>query len=91
MNSLNVTLIQSGIAWHDSSANIARFAELIMHLDNRTDLIVLPEMFTTGFTMEPAALAEEMNGPTVSSMKEWSSITGADITGSIIVHENGRY
>ncbi len=91
MNNLDVTLIQSHIAWHDIDANLDHFGRAILSLTRQTDLIVLPEMFTTGFTMEPAGIAEEMNGKTVSAMKYWSMTTGADITGSIIVSENGSY
>ncbi|PKL17486.1 MAG: amidohydrolase [Spirochaetae bacterium HGW-Spirochaetae-5] len=91
MKNLRVTLIQSAIEWHNIDSNILHFRSLISDIENKTDLIILPEMFTTGFTMNPVAIAEEMNGEAVSAIKEWSSTSGADITGSIIVKEDNRY
>ena len=91
MNRLNVTLVQSHIHWHDIEANLEHFGSLILSINRDNDLIVLPEMFTTGFTMTPAVLSEDMNGKTIVRMKEWSRSTGADVTGSIIVSENGHF
>jgi len=91
MKNLKVTLIQTNIEWHDIDVNLLHFKSLISDIKNKTDLIILPEMFTTGFTMTPAAIAEEMTGKTISAIKEWSRTSGADITGSIIIKENNRY
>jgi predicted amidohydrolase len=67
------------------------FAEKLAPLAGRTDLVVLPEMFTTGFTMNAAALAEPMDGPTVDWMRRQAAGLGAAITGSFICAENGRF
>jgi predicted amidohydrolase len=91
MKNLKVTLIQIGIEWQNIELNLLHFKSLISDIENKTDLIILPEMFTTGFTMNPSAIAEDMNGNGVSAIKEWSSTSGADITGSIIVKEDNRY
>lgn len=91
MKELNIALVQSGITWHDREANLERFGEIVLSISERTDLVVLPEMFTTGFTMEPSSLAEGMDGIAVTAMKDWSAKSGADITGSLIIHEDGKY
>lgn len=91
MQNIKVTIVQSDLLWHDKAWNLSRFENLLQPLSGQTDLVVLPEMFTTGFTMEPPALAEDMNGAAVSSMKNWARELGADITGSIIYVENNRY
>ena len=88
---LRITLIQPDLVWHDPAANRAVLAEQFIALAQQTDLIVLPEMFTTGFTMEAAAYAESMDGPTLAWLREWADRTGAAITGSLIVEENGHY
>ena len=62
MQDLTLTLIQASLAWEDVEANLAQFDAVIDALDAPTDLIILPEMFSTGFSMTPQALAETMNG-----------------------------
>ena len=59
---LHVTLVQQSPIWHDSAANRQRLDALLAPLANNTDVIVLPEMFTTGFSMEPEKLFEPVNG-----------------------------
>ena len=66
MQDLNVTLIQATLDWHDAGANRARFSDLIGSINEATDLVVLPETFTTGFTMDTEHQAETMDGDTVS-------------------------
>ena len=92
MNShLRVTLVQSEIAWEAPAANRHRLAEHFRGLAGHTDLIVLPEMFSTGFSMNTAPLAESMNGPTVGWMREEAAAMGCVITGSLIVQDQGHY
>jgi predicted amidohydrolase len=88
---LRVTLVQSDLVWHDAAANRRKFEALLQPLAGETDLIVLPEMFTTGFTMEPRAVAEAANGPSVDWMRALSAKLGAVITGSIATSDEGRY
>ena len=90
MNDLKVTLIQSHLHWENPEANRAMFSEKIASIPEPTDLIVLPEMFTTGFTMNASPLAETMQGLTVQWMKEQSLILDAAIVGSIIIEENNK-
>lgn len=86
MRDLNVTLVQSMLHWEDAEANRNMFAEKLAALMQPTDLIVLPEMFTTGFTMN-TALAETMDGPTVQWMKEQSTLRNVALFGSVIIEE----
>jgi omega-amidase len=88
---LRVTMIQADLAWQDPAANRALFARHFRGLVGHTDLIVLPEMFTTGFTMEADAFAETMDGPTIEWMREESVALGCAITGSLIVRDGERH
>ena len=88
---LKVTLIQSEIHWEDVEKNLTMFAQKIDAIQESTDVVILPEMFTTGFSMESAKLAEKMDGKTVSWMKEQAKKTNAVITGSLIIEEEERY
>jgi omega-amidase len=87
---LRVTLLQADLAWQDPEANRHRLAAHFRGLAGHTDLIVLPEMFSTGFTMDAASLAEHMDGPTVGWMREEAAAMGCAIAGSLIVSDAGR-
>jgi predicted amidohydrolase len=91
MQDLNVTLIQTPLYWEDPSANRAMLEEKIWSIHGPTDLVVLPEMFTTGFSMNVKPLAEPMNLHTFKWMKQMAAQTGAVIAGSFMVQEQGRY
>lgn len=91
MDNLTVTLIQTALHWEDAVANLAMFEEKIWQINAPTDLIVLPEMFTTGFTMNAVSLAEPMNLTTFKWMKQQAAQTGAVVTGSYIVKEKEHY
>ena len=91
MPDLTVTLIQTELDWEDVAANLRRFDRLIDRLQVATDLIVLPEMFTTGFSMHAAALAENMNGRTVGWLRETARRTAAAVVGSVIIVDAGRF
>jgi predicted amidohydrolase len=88
---LRVTMIQADLAWHDPATNRRNLAAQFRGLAGHTDLIVLPEMFTTGFSMEAGSLAETMAGATVAWLREESAAVGCAITGSLIVEENGQH
>ena len=91
MQDLKITLVQSDLHWEDIEANLAMFEEKIWQIGNSTDVIVLPEMFTTGFTMNAPKLAEHMNMRTFKWMKQMADQTGALILGSYIVTVHERY
>jgi predicted amidohydrolase len=87
---LRVTLVQSELAWQDPAANRHRLAAHFRGLAGHTDLVVLPEMFSTGFSMAAAELAEDMHGPTIDWMREEAAALGCVIAGSLIVRDAGR-
>ena len=91
-NLLRVTMVQADLAWQDPAANRHALAARFRGLQGHTDLIVLPEMFSTGFSMDAAKLAETMDGPTVGWLREEAAAMGCAITGSLIVRdEQGRH
>ena len=87
MQDLTVTLIQQPLAWLDAKKNHQRFADLITPLAGKTDLIILPEMFNTGFSMTPEPVAESMSGITLQWLTEQAAQCNAAITGSFTVRE----
>ncbi len=91
MSTLNIAIIQASLAWHDAAANRAAFAEQIGSLDRNLDLIVLPEMFSTGFTMAASAQAETMDGASVAWLHRMAEDSGAAVCGSLIINDNGQY
>jgi len=91
LEQLKVTIIQSHLHWENPLTNRALFSEKIKAISEETDLIILPEMFTTGFTMNAAPLAEDINGPTLQWMQRLAVEKSCALTGSLIVKENGNY
>jgi omega-amidase len=91
MQDLKITLIQSDVHWEDIEANLAMFEEKIWQIGATTDVIVLPEMFTTGFSMAAPRLAEHMNMRTTKWMRQMADQTGALILGSFIVTVHERH
>ncbi|MFZ3044737.1 MAG: amidohydrolase [Desulfatirhabdiaceae bacterium] len=91
MRDLTVSLIQTDLVWENSEANLTLMEEWIARLDMRTDLIVLPEMFNTGFTMNAAELAQTMDGPAVTWLKQTALQNDCHVIGSVIVMDDGRY
>lgn len=91
MQDLKVTLIQSELFWEDIASNLTGFDNKINAIEEDTHLIVLPEMFSTGFTMNAAALAQDMKGSAVKWIKEKSTEKNVDIVGSIIADDGGKF
>ena len=91
MSKLHVTCIQSPLHWQDKEANMKMFEEKIRAIEGYTEIIVLPEMFSTGFSMQPELFAETMDGPTVSWMKKLSAEKRVIITGSLIIREEEHF
>ena len=81
---LDVALVQSSLAWHDAQANREHFTALLESAAG-ADLVILPEMFTTGFSMASAEQAEPEQGPTHAWLREQACRLGAVVTGSLIV------
>jgi len=91
MQDLKVTLIQTSLFWENIESNLSLFDKKIDGIRDETDLIVLPEMFTTGFSMNAEKLAQDMRGTSVKWLREKSCSRQTDITGSMIIRENGKY
>jgi len=91
MLDINITLVQFSMAWEDPKSNREKLSEIFTGISSPTDLIVLPEMFSTGFTMNTKDNAEKMSGETIGWMERWASKLNAVITGSLIIAENGNY
>jgi predicted amidohydrolase len=91
MSSLSITTIQTALHWEDKTANLLAFEKKLQALDAGAELVILPEMFSTGFSMQPQKLAETMEGPTVKWMAEQAAKHRIVLTGSLIIEENQQY
>lgn len=91
MDQLSITIVQTNLEWENPIKNRAYLSEIINNLNKPTHLIVLPEMFTTGFSMNPWKSAEQMNGKTVRWMTDLAKSRNIHILGSIIIKENRKY
>ncbi len=91
MSSLTITTIQTDLVWEDKAVNLQRLEARINAIEQRTEIVVLPEMFSTGFTMQPQLFAEEMDGETVDWMKKIAAEKRIVLTGSIIIKEDNRF
>jgi omega-amidase len=88
---MKIALIQSDLQWENTLENRKNFESKINKIDSEVNLIVLPEMFSTGFTMNAAAVAETMQGETVSWMRTMAKEKSVALTGSLIIQENNNY
>lgn len=88
---MKVALVQTALEWENPSANRTLLDDKISAISPNIDLIVLPEMFTTGFTMQPMHCAETMEGTTVRWMQAWAAKRDVAIIGSVIIFENDNY
>lgn len=89
MENLKVTIIQPDIVWENPGENLTNYSTTITAA-GKTDLVILPEMFTTGFSMNSENLYELMDGPTVNWMKDTAKFNKTAIIGSLIIKENGK-
>ncbi len=88
---MRLSIVQSPLEWEDKNSNLHQFDKKLAPLAGQTDLVVLPEMFSTGFSMNPEKLAEDMNGPTMRWLAEKAEQLGAVIAGSFICREDGQH
>jgi len=88
---MKIALIQSELVWENPSENLKLMQEKINSITSDVDLIVLPEMFTSGFTMNPKDVAETMQGDTILWLKATAKAKNCALTGSIVIEENGNY
>jgi len=91
VSNLSVTLLQTNLHWEDKKANLQMLEEKIGNIKERTEVVVLPEMFSTGFSMKPEQLAETMEGETVQWMKRVAAEKKIILTGSVIIKDNDNY
>lgn len=91
MSTLNITTIQTDLHWEDKASNLRMLEEKINSVKDKMEVVVLPEMFSTGFSMSPESLAEKMDGETVAWMKRMAASKNIIITGSVIIEEDGLY
>lgn len=88
---MKIALIQAPLLWENPTQNRNYFEDKINSIRETIDLIVLPEMFTSGFTMNPKAVAESMQGETVLWLQALAKAKNAAITGSLVIEENGNF
>ncbi|MBI1305595.1 MAG: amidohydrolase [Bacteroidetes bacterium] len=91
MCDLKISLIQTQLYWEDVPANLHHFHSMIQECPAESDLILLPEMFNTGFTMKADQFAELMSGETVQWLTKQAKIKNAAIAGSLIISENDKF
>ena len=91
MSSLTITVVQTNLYWEDKKANLEMLEEKIYSIKEKTEVVVLPEMFTTGFSMKPELLAETMEGATIQWMKKIAAQKKIILTGSVIIEDQGNY
>jgi omega-amidase len=91
MQDLKVVLVQSDLIWEDIQENLSSFDRKLDKIDDQPDLIVLPEMFSTGFTMNVEKNAETMNGLALCWMKEKAKGMNCNVAGSLLIADEGKY
>ena len=91
MAELTFTLIQSDLHWENPEENRAMLQEKIESIQEKKQVVILPEMFSTGFSMNPSKLGESMEGPTISWMKEQAAKHKMILCGSLIIKEDDKY
>jgi predicted amidohydrolase len=91
MSNLTITSIQTDLQWEDKKANLEMLEEKIAGIKEKTEIVVLPEMFSTGFSMCPEVLAENMEGESLQWMKRIAAEKKIILTGSLIIEEDRKY
>jgi len=91
MSTLAISTIQTSLLWEEKSANLHMLEQKIASIEEKTEIVVLPEMFSTGFSMNPSLLAEKMDGETIQWMQRVSRENGIILTGSVIIEEEGKF
>ena len=91
MSTLTITTIQTNLHWEDKAANLQMLEQKINQLQQKTEIVVLPEMFSTGFSMKPELLAETMEGDTITWMKKIAAQKRIILTGSLIIKDGDHY
>lgn len=90
-DNLRVTLVQADLVWEDPALNRLNLERLILRMDGETDVVFLPETFTTGFSVQTESLAEPMNGPTIDWLLSLTKKANLAIGGSLLIREDERF
>lgn len=88
---MKIAIIQTALFWESPSQNRKHFEQKINSISQEVDLVILPEMFTSGFTMNPKRVSETMNGETIILLKSLAKAKNCAITGSLVIAENNNY
>lgn len=88
---LRISMIQAHIIWEDRDENLGYYGELLRRVSGKTDIAILPETFTTGFSMNVEKLADTMDGTTIPTVKSWAVKYNLAVAGSFIVKDAGKY
>lgn len=88
---MKIALIQTELIWENPTQNRKRLEGFFVTLSEKVDVVVLPEMFTSGFTMHPKNVAETMEQETVLWMKQWALKINAALVGSVVIETDGNY
>ena len=91
MSSLTITIIQPNLHWENKKANLEMLSQKIESIKEKTEVVILPEMFSTGFSIQPKLFAEKMDGETIAWMKKIASFKKIILTGSVIIEEERKY
>ncbi len=89
MNPINVAFCQVDMEWEQTALNLERIEPIVASV--AADVVVLPEMFATGFKLRPSVVAEPVDGPVVTAMRRWAAQFDKAIVGSVVITENGEY
>ena len=89
MEKLKITLVQPDIIWENTQENLDKYSKLLENVED-TDVIIFPEMFTTGFSMQPDILKESMDGISINWIKKMAAEKNASVVGSLIIEEAGK-
>lgn len=90
-NIINISIIQNDIFWEDKVKNFKNYERLFNQIPSSTDIIILPEMFTTGFSMNADKLGEDMNGQSIEWLKTQANLLNSVIVNSLIIKENNNF
>jgi omega-amidase len=91
MQDLVVTIIQADLAWEDKAKNLSRFEAKLEALTELSDVVILPEMFSSGFTMNARQLAETADGSGVQWLQKMAALYNVDLVGSLIIREQDKF
>ena len=88
---MKISIVQTDIIWENKQENLRLLREKLSPLRGTTEIVVLPEMFTTGFSMNSRLLAEPVSGTTLRSLKNYAIEFHLSLAGSFICEEQGSY